>query len=99
MSQAKHLEVLLQAIRDGKHDGKPIPEVASQSIDFAILSLAASGELAPQELLKVYPDIKRLRKHIVGTMQDQVMLGNQEFADQLNDFFIMKLCFVAGGDA
>lgn len=98
MSGEEALMVLKKAIDEGAHDGRDIPPVAQSSIDLAILNLAASGVISPQTLLRVYPDIGTLRKHIVATKEVLLVTGNKEFSDKLNDFMIFQLCNLPGGD-
>lgn len=92
-------ERLLAAMQGGQLDGRKIPNgSASDSMQFAILDLAAQGFIEPAKLLEIYPSMPRLRKHIVATMEELRVTKRDEEASALNDFFILKLCALPGGD-
>jgi hypothetical protein len=89
---------LLEAISRGAYNDREIPQAAAQSVDFAILGLAAEGRITPQVLLQIYPDINALRRCLVATAEDFARVGNNVAASAMNDILVLQLATLPGGE-
>lgn len=90
-----HLERSSRKSTQGQH--VKVVDHARSSIELQILKLAASGEVPPEQLIKIYPNISELRLYLVNT-RDTYWDHNREFAEQVQDLLVLRMATIPGWD-